>query len=71
MWVIERLRVTLTQKQPTIEVFDFDSKWNLVLPILHDDRVERVLADLLNRCLHLDGSEYAHKQGPWSYAANE
>jgi hypothetical protein len=34
----------------SIEVFDFDRKWDLVLPHLHDDKVERVLADSMNQC---------------------
>jgi hypothetical protein len=34
----------------SIEVFDFDKKWDLVLPHLHDSIVERVLAESMSQC---------------------
>ena len=42
-------------KNPSsIEVFDFDKNWHLVLPHLHDTKVERVIVESLSRCICSD-----------------
>jgi len=39
----------MKENPSSIEVFDFDKNWHLVVPHLHDDKVERVLAESLQR----------------------